>query len=365
MKQSIQHRLTQLSIRWVLVVLPTILIGFITLRYLNFSYTSLKTGIENQTAYFGAALLLSYSLHYFRARWIITSILFAIVYYLVEKSIAKLPGEFDVFYATARFQLYSTLCIFGWIFGLLLARVRWSYIILFGVLAIVTLVAISDTVDIGLTYILVHIAPVVAYGLYMLFLTPILSTDIELSWTKTGKLTVKLAFFAILILIAFIVTNSLLKGKVNAVEKELAARGAKSDKKGDGGDGYDERNGLMEKKDDGYRLKDTMRVNSRMSQSDKLMFCSKLDNYFPDGSPAPIYYVYHYLTRYDPVRETFTRDVNVPSLDEFEVDPTEFGHSSSYRKLPPVEEECQELERRNSCTQCCRLLLLVGEYQRP
>jgi len=333
-----QNRFQQLLIRWVLVVVPTIVIGYITLRFLNFSYTALKTGIEIQTAYFGIALLVSYSLYYYGARWVITFILLWIAYVLTEKTINKLPGEFDVFYATARFQLYSTLFIFGWVFGFLLARVRWSYAILFGVLSVVTLVSISDTIDISLPYILMHIAPVVVYGLYMLFLSPILSGPIHLNWMRSGKMVVRLGLFVLLILLAFVVAESLFKGQLVAVEKELGARGAKNKDGANKGDGYDERNGLMEKKDDGYRLKDTMRVNSKMSQSDKLMFCSKLDNFFPDGSPAPIYFVYHYLTKYDPVRETFTRDVNVPSFDELEVDPTElpmyysFADTSIIRK---------------------------------
>jgi protein-glutamine gamma-glutamyltransferase len=318
------QKLQQLLIRWVLVVVPTILVGYITLKFLNFSYTALNTSILSQTVYFGLALLVSYSLYYYGARWVVTFILLWLAYILTEKIINKLPGEFDVFYATARFQLYSTLFLFGWAFGFLLARVKWSYVILFGVLAVINLVTISDTIDISLTYILAHIAPVVVYGLYMLFITPVVSLPIELNWKKSGKMAVRFGLFVLLVLLAFIITDSLLKGQVKAVEKELGARGAKNDKgnKG-GGDGHDDRTSLMEKADDGYRLKDTMRVNSRMSSSDKLMFCSKLDNYFEDGSPAPLYFVYHYLTRYDPVRETFTRDVNVPSFDEFEVDPTE------------------------------------------
>jgi protein-glutamine gamma-glutamyltransferase len=327
----------QLLIRWVLVVVPTIIIGYITLRFLNFSYTSLNTGIVSQAVYFSAGLLLAYTLYYYGARWVITFLALWLAYWLFEKIINRLPGEFDVFYATARFQLYSTLFIFGWVFGFLLARIRWSYIILFGVLAVVTLVSISDTIDISLSYILLHIAPVVVYGLYMLFLSPLLTDRIKLNAKKSGKLALRVGLFALLILFAFIITESLIKSNLKAVEKELVARGAKGDK-GSGSkkdDKYDERDGLMEKGkggkgDDGYRLKDTMRVNSKMSSSDKLMFCSKLDNYFPDGSPAPLYFVYHYLTRYDPAKETFTRDVNVPSFDEIEIDPTNLPMYYSY-----------------------------------
>jgi protein-glutamine gamma-glutamyltransferase len=335
--QSRGDRFKQLLIRLVLVVVPTILIGYITLRFLNFSYTSLNTGIVSQTIYFSLGLVLAYSLYYYGARWVITFIALWIAYWLFEKIINRLPGEFDVFYATARFQLYSTLFIFGWVFGFLLVRIRWSYVILFGVLMIVTLVSISDTIDISLSYILAHITPVVLYGLYMFFLSPVLTDRIELTTKKSGKLALRVGLFALLILVAFVVAESLFKGNMKAVEKELVARGAKGDKEGSGkkDDKYDERDGLMEKGkggkgDDGYRLKDTMRVNSKMSSSDKLMFCSKLDNYFPDGSPAPLYYVYHYLTRYDSVKETFTRDVNVPSLDEIEVDPTRLPMYYSY-----------------------------------
>jgi len=326
-----QDRFQQLIIRLVLVVLPTLLIGFVTLRFLNFSYTSLNTGIISQTFYYSLGLLISYSLYYFGARWTVSFLLLWALYWLFEKIINRLPGEFDVFYATARFQLYSTLFLFGWGFGFLLARVRQSYIILFAVLAIVTLVSISNTIDISLTYILIHIFPVVAYGLYMLFLSPIITTRIELDWKKSTRLLGRVGLFALLVLLSFVIAERMLKGNLQGVEKELAARGAKNDNKDKSNDGdYDDRYGLMDKGDDGYRLKDTMRVNTKMSQSDKLMFCSKLDNFFPDGSPIPLYFVYHYLTRYDSVKESFTRDVNVPSFDELEVDPSELPLYYSY-----------------------------------
>lgn len=329
-----QERFQQLLIRLFLVGVPTIIIGYITLRFLNFSYTSLTTGIGSQTVYFSLGLTLAFALYYYGARWIPSFVILWLVYLLFERIINRLPGEFDVFYATARFQLYSTLFLFGWAFGFLLVRVKWAYLILFGVFTVITLVSTSNTIDISLSYILLHVSPVVVYGLYMLFLSPLLTERIEVNVKKSRKFLVRAALFALLILLALVITVNLFQGDLKAVEKELAARGAKggnkdgSKEKNDGG--YDDRYGLMEKNDDGYRLKDTMRVNSKMSQSDQLMFCSRLDNYFPDGSPAPLYFVYHYLTRYDPVKESFTRDINVPSLDELDVDPTALPMYYSY-----------------------------------
>lgn len=326
-----RDRIMQLLIRWVFVVLPTVVIGYITLRFINFSYTAFTEGIPVQTLYFAAGLLLAYSLYFFRARWIVTFAGLWLAYWIAERIIVKLPGEFDVFYATAKFQLYSALFLFGWLFGFLLVRVKYSYIILFGVLAVTTLVAISNTIDISLTYMLLHLVPMMVYGLYMLFLSPLLTETLEMDLKKSGRLLLRFSLFLILVVLAFVFVERIFKKDLQAVEKELAARGAKENKEGpekmDGG--YDERFGLMEKhpdgKDDGYRLKDTMKINSKMSQSDRLMFCSKLDNYFPDGNPKPLYFVYHYLTKYDPVRETFIRDVAVPFFDEFNADPSELA----------------------------------------
>jgi hypothetical protein len=328
-----RERFEQLLIRYLLVIIPTAVIGYVTLRFLNLSYTSLNTSVLSQTIYFSIALVVAYSLYYFGARWIITFLLLWLAYWFVERSINRLPGEFDVFYATARFQLYSTLFIIGWIFGFLLARIRWAYIILFGVIAIVTLVSVSATVDVSLSYILVHLAPAVVYGLYMMFLSPLLKDAVVLNRKQVGKLVLRTIAFAIVILLAIIITEKLFSNDLRAVEKELTARGAKSDKdnkdKKDGS-GYDDRYGLMQKEDDGYRLKDTMRVSTKMSSSDKLMFCSKLENYFEDGSPAPLYFVFHYLTRYDSVKESFTRDINVPSFDEIDMDPVGLPMYYSY-----------------------------------
>ena len=328
---TLKDRIFQLLIRWAFVVLPTVVIGYITLRFVNFSYTAFTEGIPVQVLYFGAGLLLAYSLYFFRARWIVTFIGLWLAYWIAERIIVKLPGEFDVFYATAKFQLYSALFLFGWLFGFLLVRVKYSYIILFGILAVTTLVAISNTIDISLTYLLLHLVPVVVYGLYMLFLSPLLTETLEMDLKKSGRLLLRFSLFLILVILAFVFVERIFKKDLQAVEKELAARGAKEKKEGsEKMDGeYDERFGLMEKrpdgKDDGYRLKDTMKINSKMSQSDRLMFCSKLNNYFPDGNPKPLYFVYHYLTKYDPVRETFIRDVAVPFFDEFNADPSELA----------------------------------------
>lgn len=104
----------------------------------------------------------------------------------------------------------------------------------------------------------------------------------------------------------------------------------------DGKDGKDPKDGKDKGKDkgkksdqkkeegeDGYRLKDSMKMGEQQSKSDVLMFCARLDNFFNDGSPKPLYFVYHYLTKYDVATETFVRDPLIPFSDEIAVDPSQ------------------------------------------
>ena len=90
-----QERFQQLLIRLALIVVPTIIIDYVTLRFLNFSYSSLDTGILSQTIYFSFGLALAFSLYYYGARWIVSFVLLWLTYLLFERIINRLPGEFE------------------------------------------------------------------------------------------------------------------------------------------------------------------------------------------------------------------------------------------------------------------------------
>jgi len=322
-RQNFNKQFGQLVFRYFFILAPTSMIGLFTLRNINLSYTNLSTDITSQWLFFTVGLLCAYTLYFYRVRGLISFILLAICYYFIDNLISKLPGEFDVFYTYARFQLFSLLFIIGWLTGFLLLRVKYSYIFLSALVILISIVISSNTVDVSLNFLLVSLLPPIGYSLYMLFILPSINADSE--WKKSGKLILKFCLFALLLILAFIFVANQFKNELKATEKELIARGMKEDN--NGGESYDERYGLMEKKgkgmpDEGMRLKDTLKINSKMSESKQLVFCSKLENYFPDGSPAPLYFVYHHLTKYDPIQEAFTRDTEVPLFDEFDIDPT-------------------------------------------
>jgi hypothetical protein len=355
MSEQVTTRKTilQLLFRLLFIVVPTLLVGYKTLELLNLSYSKINTWIIAQSLYFGLGLAAAYILYYYRARFIVTFPVLLLVYWLLKLMIDRMPGEIDVFEYAVKFKLYSTLFIFGWIFGFLLARVKYAYVVIAGILAVISIVAISSSYDLSFEFLAKSLLPVVGYTVYMLFIAPALSEAVDLDWKRSGKKFGFAVFFLGLVFFAYWLAFQKVENKFKATEKLWEDRGKG---KGDGGDeeggkkkGYSEKDGLLERGnkgdregkkgkggkepgdedggnkpddgEDGLKPKDTMKMSDKMSQADYIMFCAKVKNYFPDGTPKPLYFVYHYLTKYDPVKESFIRDTAMPHFDELKCDP--------------------------------------------
>ncbi len=151
----------QLLFRLLFIVAPTVAIGFFTLHELNLSYSAFTTGIYKQALYFGLGLTVAYILYFFRARFILTFLILFIVYWIINRAISRMPGEFDVFYIAVTFKLYSTLFIIGWIIGFFLARIKFTHIFLSVLFAIITIVANNQLVNFDLHTLLYHLFPTI------------------------------------------------------------------------------------------------------------------------------------------------------------------------------------------------------------
>jgi protein-glutamine gamma-glutamyltransferase len=342
-----RRTIIQLLLRLLFEAVPTAAIVYFTLAFVNISYTGLNTGIMQQAIYFALGLFVSYSLYFYRARFLVSFIILWLLYLLADRIIGRLPGEFDVFYRTVSFKLYSTLFIVGWIFGFILVRLRFASVVISVLLAVMTLISasghahesaqsVSDT--------LFHIFPVLIYLVYMLAISPLLSDAVGLNWKKSLNLLIRSILLIALVFGAFMFSRVYYKSQLTELEKLMEEEQNQDGNNGPAG--YDEKHGLLErgkkpKKGDGhdggnkgekgdegddgesgYKLKDTMSMSDRMSQGDYIMFCAKINNFFPDGTPKPLYFVYHYLTKYDPARESFIRDTAMPYFDELNVDPS-------------------------------------------
>ncbi len=353
MSEQVTTRKTilQLLFRLLFIVVPTLLVVYLTLEEFNLSYTDLDTGVMQQALYFGLGLTASYILYFYRARFIITFPILLLIYWLLKIMISRMPGEIDVFKYAVEFKLYSALFIFGWLFGFLLVRVKYAYVVIAGILAVISMIAISDNyIDLSFRFLAEHFLPVVAYLLYMLFIAPSLSEAVNLDWKRSGIKLVYAALFFGLVFLSYWVAYDQTKDLRKETEDIWAERGKEGGKGGDGDRKKNkpgEKDGLLERGrkkgeggkgkkpgeegdggnkpedgEDGYKPKDTVKMNESGSKSDYIMFCAKVRNYFPDGTPKPLYFVYHYLTKYDAVKESFIRDTAMPHFDELRCDPS-------------------------------------------
>lgn len=391
-------------IRILFVVLPTMAVSAYVLNSINLSYTGFDSGTFAQFMWLFAGIATAYIFSWLRGRFLVFSLVLLLGLWIAKLIVSNLSGEFDVFYAQAKYWLFATLFTIGWIAGFLINRSRLFVVTWCSLLTLIFIVFLSRAENTKMTDFGGYLLPLFVYSIYMLYLVPrILSTGEwnvrkGVRWVWVTLLVLVLAYGAF----AWQSWNSM--SDIENIEAKLENKEEKDDKQGkDGIDGYDEQNGLMERGSDpdkesendskrggsgqdgdkdsdkdgdkdgkgsdgdkdgkdgkgnendkdgkdgdgkeqggdkgmqgkeksgkenedegerGLKMKDSMKMREKQSQSDILMFCARLDNYFPNGAPQPLYFVYHYLTKYDPKTETFVRDPLMPRSDELGIDPS-------------------------------------------
>jgi protein-glutamine gamma-glutamyltransferase len=368
MKNSKPHtgKFTEWLLRMLFVALPAFLMSAYVLQNINLAYTGFESGTGGQFIAVASGIVISCTLAMFGARFIVFSLGVVLLMYIGSVISSNAGGEFDQFYLSARYSLYSTLFVAGWLTGFLISRTRW-YVVFYCVLLTIAFVfffAKRENMDAG--DLSLNLLPVFLYSMFMLFFVPGMLSPENVSLRKTGGWMMRLLLVCTMFTFAFLIAKRQFKHENEIAEKIIAQKKQKGDKgdSGNGGGGdlgeeYNESNGMLErggkpdegkdgdKENDGkgdkqqgkggkgnadgndgeggFRLKDEMKMGEQQSQSDVLMFCARLDNYFPDGSAQPYYFVYHYLPKYDPLTETFVRDPLLKFNDEMRADPSKIG----------------------------------------
>jgi transglutaminase-like putative cysteine protease len=403
-------------IRMLFVVVPTMAVSAYVLNSVNLSYTGFDSGTFSQFAWLCSGILGAYILSWLRGRFMVLSLIVLLALWIGKLIIANMSGEFDLFYAQAKFWLYSTLFTIGWIAGFLINRSRIFVVAWCSILTLIFIIFLSQGKNLTIDAWSRALIPVFLYSIYMFYLAPQL-----LSGEWSGKKSLRwLVSLLMVIGIAWLIFDRVQKNFETGMEDHWKLIEDKKEEKEDGRNGiagYNQKDGLMEqgsdlddpenegggggdqegdakdgsgndpkdgkdgkdgndpkdgkdgkdgkdpkdgkedgtgkegdgksngdqtkgggiakkgsdkksgKNDDedgeeGLKMKDSMKMGERQSSSDILMFCARLENYFPNGSPQPLYFVYHYLTKYDPRSETFVRDPLIPSSDELSIDPS-------------------------------------------
>lgn len=307
---------------------PTLYVMYIAIVRINENYTFIESGRFWQAASFGIGMLVSYIMYVYRARFIITFGLLLIAEWSIYKGIALLPGEFDVFYATVRFWLFATIFTTSWLVGFGLARMRFFPLLFASVLIVLTIILKSEwkvgaNLQVGfMEYMYKTFLPIVAYGLYMVFMGEALRDMLDVKLKNLARLSMRLVLFLLVSILAFWGIGELTKPAFKDLEVVFGGGGADS---AGGGGGVDSTSMMKKNPNDGkHSMKDYAQMkNSLGSGGNKLLFAAYLPNFLgKDSIPNPLYFTSYYLTYYDTAHERFERDSLMPSNDLFYPDPS-------------------------------------------
>ena len=264
------------------------------------------------TLFITGGMVLSAIFHSFRFRFLLPFAGLIFLFWALYKGLDSLSsGEFDAFFISVQFLVFSILFTAGWVIGWGFTRLRyWAVLMAFAFLcACIYLIAKSnaDTVE-GL---LRTFLPALLYSVYIIFTSEQIYNYKDKSQKFWWYLSRRLVFFGIL-------SALMLAGLVYVFEKEIEATVANYGGAGKAG----ENSMLKQNKKNRFDLKDYTSLAGALGRSNELLFCAHIDNFFPGTDiPNPLYLTAFYFTKFDTLTETFERDSIIPFNDLFEPDP--------------------------------------------
>lgn len=297
----------------IFLILPTAVVGYFLLMGANHYYTILNNQEINQTLYLAAGMAGGAVLYAFRFRFLPTFVALMLGLFAVYKGLDRLAvGEFDAFFISVQFLVFSILFTVGWLIGWGFIRLRyWSVGIAATVLICCIFLIAKTNVD-SVNSLLRLFAPVVLYAIYIVFTAEQIYNYKDKSQKFWWFLTRRLFFFGVLAVTLMAGVFYLMRGTIKETIDNY------------GGGGKEGKNSMLKKNKDGtFDLKDYSRLSSSLGRSNDLLFCAHIDNFFPGTDiPNPLYLTAFYYTKFDTLTETFERDSTIPKNDLFEPNPS-------------------------------------------
>ncbi len=311
------HSWKKLVAQVVLLALPTSVLIYYLLVQANGYYGILQDNSAIQHWYFDAGILLALVFYSFRFRFITTTAVLFVVFYLVYKSTASVSlGEFDAFFTSVNFLVFATLFCVGWLSGYGFSRSRY-FSIFWPLLILAEAIAVfSHQSNLAVGEIITWFALILVYAAYIIYTSELIrninNDQKYFSWFVFKRI----GGFALIMLVLMFALSLLFNKDIKAIEKEMATT------QNEGGKGNGE-SMTKQNKDGSLSNKDQTKLTGSLSKDKRLVFVSKLDNFFKDGkTPNPLYYTMYYFTKFDTLTQTFERDPYMPDNDLFSPDPS-------------------------------------------
>lgn len=336
----------ELLAKLIFLILPTAFVGYFLLQYANEYYSVLQNEALRQSLYFAAGMGISAVVYSFRFRFIVTFAILAAVFYSIYKGLDTMAiGEFDAFFISVQFRVFTTLFLAGWLVGYGFIRLRyWAIILAASILTGCILLIAKAQVD-TVERLIYSFAPAVLYAVYLIFTAEQIYNYKDKSQRFWWFLIRRLSIFSLLAILVFAGVTYLMKTEIKETVSQY------------GGKGEEGENSMLKKNEDGtFDLKDYSKLRSSLGRSNELLFCARIDNFFEGTDiPNPLYLTAFYYTKFDTLTETFERDTFLPNNDLFEPDPS---------KLPMFFTEVDSSVIKNSLNDKYREVVEVEIYNK-
>ena len=257
-RKDISKSAVELLLRLLFLVVPTMLISGFVLNNINLAYTGFDSGTSIQYLCLFSGLLIGYVLWWMNGRFIVHALILFVLLWIGKLIVDNTGGEFDMFYTQAKFWLYSTLFVIGWVTGFMISKSR-LYLIAYGcVLMVAFIVFFSREMSFDNTTLTWYLVPIFLYCLYMLYLAPQFVVKTEWTGKKLLRWSSLIVLFVAITIGIFKLVEEKFKLEIEVAEKRIEkVKGSEKDgqngnegENGQGtglGDQYNENNGLLEK----------------------------------------------------------------------------------------------------------------------
>jgi hypothetical protein len=297
------------------LLLPTVLIvGFILWNSTSY-FSFLREQWKVQTMYFSMGLFAAYTIAQLRFRFLP---LFALIIIGLTSAYALLDnytvGEFDHFFISVQFLVFSYLISIGWLVGWALQRVRYFSVILSGILLLLSIFLISKTGIMTVEKLLTHFTPVALFSIYFIYTNESLQNTEKTSFRFWLVFSARLTGFCTVLFLLFGSVIYFLYPEIKERVEEF------------GGQGKEGENQMLENKKDGSvqnREQMGLSGNNKRNTNPEPLFCAHIEHTLPGSDvPNPLYLTSYHFTLFDTLTETFERDSMFKYNDEFVPNPS-------------------------------------------
>lgn len=298
-----------------LLILPTIIISYPIFEYISEHYSLLLLNSIVITSVFGISMLIAYTLHSTKLRFVIPFGVLILILYLAYHGISSFPSsEFDTYHVANRFRINASIFVLGWSIGFGLSRWRYFPIFFATILITITSIILAGIGELSVNVLIKLLFPVVFYFFYILFIKELLHNVKQQQSQHFGKMLLRAFSFSALLLLLFWLSLQFLQSKFDQIENEIGNAASQENNPDDS----------MLNKDatDHFDMKDYTQLKPSLGQSEQLLFCAYIDNFFAEGIPNPQYITLYHLNKYNVKLESFEVDPDGPANDLYLPDPT-------------------------------------------